>query len=80
MKAEHESTRVTEARSDTPSLYNGEGDLQLGQIHQVIHSNSLQNPTDINPDAEMLASPSGEDNGVPSQSSRLIPEYANLCI
>ena len=28
----------------------------------------------------MLASPSGEENNVPSQPSRLIPEYANLRI
>ena len=42
------------------------------------HSNSVQNPTEINLDAAILASPIGEEHDIPSQSSRLIPEYVNL--
>ena len=44
------------------------------------HYNSVQKSTDINLDTATLDSPSGEDHGVPSQSSRLIPEYANFRI
>ena len=44
------------------------------------HYNSVQNPTKFNIYAETLDSPSGEDQDMPSQSSRLIPEYANICI
>ena len=44
------------------------------------HYNSVQNPTDINLDAETLVSPSGEEHDVPSHSSCIIPEYSNLHI
>ena len=46
----------------------------------MIHSNSVQNSTVINLDAAIMASPSGEENNVPSHSSLLIPEYVNLRI
>ena len=44
------------------------------------HSNSAQNPTDINLDASTLAAPIGEYRDVPSRSSCLIPDYMNLHI
>ena len=40
------------------------------------HSNSVQNPTEINLDAAKLDLPSGEEHNMPSQSSFLIPEYS----
>ena len=46
----------------------------------MIHSNSLQNPTEVNLDIATLYSPSGEEHDVPSQSSHLIPEYTNLLV
>ena len=72
--------QVIEAISETPSPSTGEGSHHLGWIHQVIQYNSVKNPTEVNLDAEMLASPSGEEHNVSSQSSRLIQEYVNLRI
>ena len=75
---------VTEAISDTPSpfiiedTFKREVTLQGGQSHQVIHYNGEKTPTEINLYSAILASPSGEENVVPSQYYRLIPEYANL--
>ena len=43
------------------------------------HYNSAQSPTMVNRDVATLDSPGGEEHDVPSHSSRLIPEYANLC-
>ena len=45
--------------SDNPSPSSGGGDLQLGYIHQVGHSNSVKTPTDIKLYAATLDSPSG---------------------
>ena len=42
------------------------------------HHNGEQNPTEVKLDSATMASPSGEDNNVPSKSSSLIPEYANI--
>ena len=72
--------RVIGAISDTKIPSNGEKSLQLGNSHHLIHSNSVQNPTEINLDEETMDSPSGEYYKVPPQSSRLIPKYVNLCI
>ena len=47
-----------EARSETPIPSNGEGDLEPGQIHQVIKFNSVQKSTEVSLDASTLASPS----------------------
>ena len=47
-------------------------DTQIPSTRKV-HSNSVQNPTEINLDAATLASSSGEEHNVPSQSSHLIP-------
>ena len=44
----------------------------------MIHHNSDKKHTKVNLDAATLASPSGEEHDVPSQSSCLIPEYVNL--
>ena len=41
------SAHGTEAISDTPSPYTGEGGLWLGHIHQVSYSKGVQNPTEI---------------------------------
>ena len=46
----------------------------------MIYSDSGKKTTDIDLDSAMLDSPSGEDHNVPSHSSLLIPEYANLRI
>ena len=46
----------------------------------MVHSNSEQNPTEVNLYEATLDSPSVEYHDVPSHSSRLIPEYANLLI
>ena len=40
--------------------------------------NGDQNPTEINLDIATLDSSSGEENEAHSQSSRLIPDYANI--
>ena len=80
MIEEPASMQVTYARSDSPRPSTVEGTLKLGQSHQVGHSNNVKTPIDINLDAATLASTSGEDHNFPSQSSRLIPEYVNLCI
>ena len=40
----------------------------------------MQDPTEVNLDAEMMASPSGEEHVVTSQSSRSILYYANVRI
>ena len=74
------SVQGIEARSDNPSQSNGEGSQHLGHINQASHSKSVESPTEVNLDAEKLALPSGEENNVTSQSSWLIPEYANLRI
>ena len=58
---------------DTPIPSTVEGAYHLGRIHQVSHSNSAQNPTEVDLDAATLASPSGEEHNVPSQSSCMIP-------
>ena len=63
----------TEAKSDNSIPSNGYVSFQLGKIHQVRHSNSVQKPTEINQDAATLASPSGEEHNLPSQSSCQIP-------
>ena len=78
MKEDTASAQVIEAISDTPSPSAVDVAHRLGWSHQVRHSNSAQNPTGVNLDASTLASPSVEEHNVPSQSSRLIPEYANL--
>ena len=80
MTEEPASAQGIEARSDTPSPSTEEGAHHLGRSHQVSHSNSAQNPTEVNLDAVTLDSPSGEEYDVPSQSSRLILEYNNLLI
>ena len=67
-----------EASSDTPSPSTGEGACHLEQIHHVIHPDSLQNPTEVNMDTATMASPSGEEHIVPSNSFQLIQEYVNL--
>ena len=74
------SEQGIEASSDTPSPYTVEVFLTLGKIHQAMHSISAQNPTDINLYVKNLASQSGAEHNLPSQSSRLIPEYSSLCI
>ena len=48
--------------SYTPTPYTVEKALQLGQIHQAIHSNSVLKTTNINLDTASLDSPSGEDH------------------
>ena len=53
------SVQVIEYISDTPSPSTGEGAHHLGQSHQVIHSNSVWNPTGINLYAATIDSPSG---------------------
>ena len=68
-----ESVQVIEFISDTQSHSNGEGYHQLVTIHQVSHSKSVQNPIEVKLNAETPDSPSGEEHGTPSQSSRLIP-------
>ena len=78
MPEEPGSDQGIEARSDTPSPSTGEGAHHLGRSHQVNHSNSAQNPTDLNLDTATLDSPSGEGHVVPLHLSRLIPEYANI--
>ena len=65
-------------RPDTLRPSNGEGSHHLEQSHHMSHSNSAQNPTEVNLDSSTLDLPSGEDHNVPYQSSRLIPEYVNL--
>ena len=55
MTEEPVSTRGTYTSSETPRTSTGEGYLQLGQINQVIHYNSVQNPTDIKIDSENLS-------------------------
>ena len=80
MREEPASMRVKEARSDTTSPSNGEVNLQLGQRHQMSLSNGEKNTTEINLDASIMASPCGEENNVPSQYYRIIPEYKNLRI
>ena len=74
------SGQVIEAISDTPITSTGEVYIQLGHIHQESYSNSVKTPTEINLDTAMLDPQSGEDQGVPSQYSCLIPEYENLHI
>ena len=78
MTEEPDSAQGMEAISDTTSPSTGEGVHHLEWSYQVIHSNSAQNTPEVNLDAATLASPGGEDHNVPSQSSRLIPEYENL--
>ena len=78
MTEDHASAQVIEVISYTPSTSTGERAHHLGKIQQMSHLNSAQNTTGVHLDAEMLASPSGGDQDVPSHSSRLIPEYANL--
>ena len=63
----HATMWGTDAVSDTPSTSTGNGTLQLGQSHQASHSRSVQEPTEVNLDAEMMASPSGEEHVVTSQ-------------
>ena len=67
------SEQETETIPDTPIPFAIDVSLQLGLNHKVIQSNSVQNPTEINLDASMMASPSVEEHNMPSQSSRLIP-------
>ena len=78
MTEETASAQGIEAISDNSCPSTVGGDHNLGQSHQVVHSNGAQNPTEVNLDTEILASPSGEEHDVPSQSYCLIPEYANL--
>ena len=73
------SEQGIEASSDTLIHSTGEGSHHIGRSHQIIYSNSVQNPTDVNLDAKTMASPSGEEHDLPSPSSRLIPAYANFC-
>ena len=47
MTEEPDSPQGIEAILDTPGPSTGEVGLQLGQIHQVHHSDSVQNLTDI---------------------------------
>ena len=75
-----DSVQVTYAMSDNKRPSTGEGALQQGKSHQVIHSNSVKNPTEINLYTETLAPTSGKEHDVPSQPSCLIPEYVNLHI
>ena len=67
------SVKGTEASSDITIPSTGEVSLQLGQSHQVIHSNSVQTTTEIKTDMENLSSIRVEEHNVPSQSSCLIP-------
>ena len=78
MTEDPESTQGIEAISYTPSPSTGYGDHQLGWSHQVIHSNSAQNNTEVNLDKSTLDSTSGEKHDVHSHSYRQIPEYTNL--
>ena len=80
MTEEPESSQGTHYRPETPIPYNVEGTLQIGKSHHVIHFNSVQDPTEVNIDSETLYSPSGEEHDVPSQSSCLLPECANIHI
>ena len=54
------SAQSIEDSSDTPSPSTGEVAHHLGRIHQVSHSNSAQNSTEVNLDAATLDSYSGE--------------------
>ena len=78
MTKETSPTRGIYARSDTTIPSIGYVSLQLGNINQVVHSNIVRDPTEINLYAAIMALQSVEDQDVPSQSSRLIPEYVNL--
>ena len=77
---ENFSMKGIEDISYTPRLSTGEGEHNLGWSQYMNHSNNVKNTTDINIDAATMDSPSGEEHGVPSQSSHLIPEYTNLLI
>ena len=66
MTEEPESILVTDAILYTPIPSSVEKSFQLGMIHQVSHSSSAQNPTEINLDAATLYLSSGEDHNVPS--------------
>ena len=63
------SAQGIEAISDNTLPYTGEGDHHIGRSHQVSHSNSAKNPTEVNLDVATLVSPSGEEHNVPSKSS-----------
>ena len=78
MTGEPDPAQGIEAISGTPITSNVEGYHHLGKIYQVIHYNSDQNTIEVNLDAETLASPIVEEHNLPSQSSSLILEYANL--
>ena len=52
------SLQVTESRSETPRYCTVEGTLQTGYTNQLIHFNSVQDPTEVNQDAETLDLPS----------------------
>ena len=74
------SYQVIETSSDTPRPSTVEGAYHLERSHQVSQSNSAKNPTKVDLDAALLASTGVEEHNVPSQSSRLIPEYVNFRI
>ena len=74
------SDQVTEYSSLTTSPSYDEGAHHLGHIHRARHSIIVKNNTEIKLDAATMDSSGGEYYNVPSQSSRLIPEYANLHI
>ena len=74
------SVHQIEAISDTLIPSTVQVDHHLRWSHEERQSSSVQNHTEINLDAVMMDSPSGENHGVPSQSSLLILEYVNLHI
>ena len=51
--------QVIDVRLDTPRPSTGEGAQHLGNMHQVVHCNSAQNPTKVNLDESTLSSTSG---------------------
>ena len=60
------SEQVIEYSSDTPSSSTGEVAHHLGRSHQVSHSNSAQNTTEVNLYTPTLAYPRGNEHNVPS--------------
>ena len=47
----------TYASLENPRTSTGEGNLKTGKINQLIHFNSVQNPSDMNLDIDALYSP-----------------------
>ena len=59
------SSQGMEAIKDTTIPSTGEVAHHLGRIHQLIHYNSAQNPTEFNLDVETLTPSSVEYHNVP---------------